>query len=122
MSRSVRPPEQDALQNMGSTLNKALSTRSNPERLGDAVAAKGMLPEGGLSDICGTNDSPYRKVMKIMDAVRSYITLTGLHNSRERITEKFNDFILILHDDLGLKDVGQELAEECSKCFADYLL
>ena len=116
MSRSLRPPEQDALQNMGHTLNQALSTRSSPEQLGAIVAAKGMLPEGSRADICGMNDSPYRKVMKIMDAVRAFITLPGPRNDRERITEKFNDFVLILHDDLELKDVAQKLAEECSMC------
>ncbi len=120
MSHLVRPPEKDALQNMGHILNQALSTRSNPERLGAIVAAKGMLPEGGLDDIRGRNDSDYRKVMGIMSAVKSYITSPSHRNSRERITEKFNDFILILHNDLDLRDVAQDLAEECSKWVSIY--
>ena len=113
MSVSVRPPETDALQNMGAKLNQAISTRSNAERLGAAVAAKGMLSDGARADICGRGISEYSKVMRIMEAVRASITITGPNNSRDRITVKFNEFILILHNELDLKDIAQDLAEEC---------
>ena len=112
---SARPPEKDALQEVQYSLNRALSTRSNAQQLGGIVATKGWLSEDAMIDICGSKESEFTKVSNIMNAVRASITLAGLNNSRERITKKFDEFVLVLHDDLGLKDVAQDLVEACSK-------
>lgn len=111
---SGRFPEAVALQAMCAKLNSAIERQCDSTRLADFAISAGLLFEQKARDISSMGQtSEYIKVSGIMSAVKGQILITGgKGDPRARVTEKFNKFVLIIHD-LGLVDLAQDLVEEC---------
>ena len=106
---SQRTNERDALQKMTHTMNSTISKQSNATRFGEVMSSADFVSDDMVRDVVTKNDSQYDKVSEIMAAVHTKITTFG------NPTEKFNKFVLLLHDDLGLQALALELVKKLSE-------
>ncbi len=113
---SRRTKEGDVLQKMGATLNKVITQGSDSSRFGTAASSAGFMSQQsalGIATMTGVEE--YTKVSRIMAAVRDHITTYGGRQSVEKVTEKYNQFVLLVYDDLELNDLAQMLVDNLSK-------
>ena len=106
---SQRSNERDALQKMTHTMNSTISKQSSATRFGTVMSSDGFISDDMVRDVVTKNNSQYDKVNQIMTAVKSQITTFG------NPTEKFNKFVLLLHEDLNLQPLAQELIKMLSE-------
>ena len=106
---SQRTNERDALQKMTHTMNSTISKQSSATRFGEVMSSAGFVSDDMVRDVTTKNDSQYDKVSEIMAAVQTQITTFG------NPTEKFNKFVLLLHEDLNLRSLAQELIKMLSE-------
>ncbi len=107
---SRRTAEGDILQEMGSTLNDTISKQWSLERLGSVMSSAGFVSERTVEDITSIGGiSKYDKVSRIMSAVKDYITNSG------GVTQKFDQFIILLYNELRLEHLAQQLVEKLGK-------
>ena len=110
---SQRTKERDVLQKMGAILKESLSTQSNAENFGNRMSSAGFISDSALRDILSTMGvAESVKVGKIVEAAKAHITTSG---SAERVTEKFDQFVLVLYD-MHFDELAQQLVDELSKC------
>jgi hypothetical protein len=109
---SGRTLEEDVLQKKSSTIIKRIAVGSDLALFGSEVSgagfASGSAVNGNLN-MAGITDCD--KVRRIMNAVTTHITT---QSTPEVVTEKFNTFVLLLHDKLELKDLAKELTQALS--------
>lgn len=110
---SRRTKEGDVLQLMTATLNAITSNQSDPVRFGDVVCSAGFMSEKaarGIMSIGGITN--YDKVSRIMSAVVNHVTS---QSSPAVVTRKFNQFVLLLYNELSLDGLALQLVEKLSK-------
>lgn len=106
--------ESRVLQGMGSILNKTISNQSDLVVFGDAVSSANFVSEQLVNDIKSMGEtSKLDKVSRIMAAVKDRITFPSCP---EKITKRFNDFVLLIRDDLDLLDLAEQLVQKLGKC------
>ena len=97
---------------MGAALNQTLSTQSSADDFGSRMSSAGFISDPALSNILTTMGiSEYVKVSRIMAAAKAHVTTSG---SAKRVTEKFNQFVLILYD-MHLNELAEELVKKLCK-------
>lgn len=106
---SQRSKEGDVLQGMTATLNQTISDQSNPVRFGDAVSSAGFISQQTAMDITSMGITNYDKVRRITSAVVSHVTSQA---SPEVVSEKFDTFVVLVHDQLKLDGLATKLAEK----------
>lgn len=108
-----RTPEKDALQGMCAIIVKTLASKCDLALFGSFISGHKFLSQEGVQGILGVGvDSKLAKASNLMMAVDTHITTTG---SPEQTTKYFNEFVIILCEDLGLDDLAQQLVEKCQE-------
>lgn len=111
---SRRSKEGDVLRDMAATLNRTITAESDPVRFGDVMSSAGLIAEQAAMDVTSMAISEYDKVRRITSAVISHITNQA---SPEVITQRFDQFVLVLYDQLKLDDLANKLAAKlCELC------
>ena len=104
---SRRSKEGDVLREMTATLNRTITDQSDPVWFGDAVSSAGFISQQATMDITSTGTiSEYDKVRRIASAVVSHITC---QRSPEMVSQKFDQFVLLVHHQLKLDDLARKL-------------
>ena len=103
---SQRTNEKEVLRKMTHTMNSAISKQSGVTQFGAVMSSAKFVTDDMIQDVVTKNGSKYDKVSQIMAAVKAQITTFG------NPTEKFNKFVLLLHEDLNLQVLAQELLSE----------
>lgn len=107
--------ELDTLRSFIATINRTVteSVESAPRLLADYLVQHNLISKISASNIVSPSGLPdYNKISKLVSVVYSYIQTVP---TQEQATTVFNKFVLILHDDLGLKDLAKQLVQHCSK-------
>ena len=94
---------------MTAHLTKVISEQSNSERFASCCYSAVLITDEKASIPSLLGVSEYSKVGNILSAVKDCIT------SAPSVTEKFNEFVLLLHDDLKLTDLAVQLVEKLRK-------
>lgn len=113
---SRRTKEKDALQKMGATLNKVISAQSNATVFASAASSAGFISSDravGVASMTGVTE--YAKVGKIMAAVTDNITMCGVGGNLEKVTEKYNKFVLLVYHELELTELAVQLVDALRK-------
>ena len=108
-----RSKEGDVLRKMTATLNVAISKHSDPVRFADAAYSDGFIADQVRLDTMSLVSTAYLKVSKIMSAVESHITQQTTY---DEVCRMFNQFIILLHNKLELKDVARQLVDKLREC------
>ena len=106
---------------MTSTLNVAISQQSDPLRFADAAYSAGFISEEAKNDAMSSVRNDYGKVSKVVSVVKTHITQQANY---DKVCQKFDHFILLLHDELKMKDLARQLVEklrELAVCVASSL-
>ena len=107
-----RSAEGDVLTSLCLDINYVL--KSHLDSFADAVVSAGFVPQSTVSGIMSKHGtSAHSQAGQIMEAVRNIITT---QSTTGRITEKFDQFVILLHD-IRLDELSELLIEERSKCF-----
>ena len=101
--------EGNVLQLMTSTLNVTISKQTDPVRFADAVYSAGFISEETKMDSLSSMRNDYVKVSKVMSAVMTHITQ---QSSCDKVRRKFDQFILLLHGELKMKDLAKQLVDK----------
>ena len=104
-----RSEEGDVLRKMTSTLNTTITKHSDPVRFADAAYSDGFIADQMRLDSMSLVNTAYAKVSKIMSAVESHITQQTTY---DEVCQKFDQFIILLHNKLELKDVARQLVDK----------
>jgi uncharacterized membrane protein len=106
--------ESGVLQEMTATLNDTISIQSDPVRYSDVASSGGFMSGQTAMDITSMSITKYDKVSRITSAVVSHITNQA---SPKAITQKFDRFVLLLHNQLKLNILATKLVERlCEFC------
>ena len=100
-------PWKHVLQEFRPKIADAIDAKSSPERFGDALVGNGFITEQAKRDKVNVAVNDYTKVTKLLDAVSTHIKNAG---SKDRSTQRFNDFVAILKT-LGCKDIAKQLTQ-----------
>ena len=115
---SRKTVEGDVLREMGATLNSVISQQSDAARFGAALSSAGFVSGHVAEDQATVQGvSQYSKVSRLMAAAKDNITTSGGRHNPGRVTEKFNKFVLLLHDDLDLRELASQLAAALSELY-----
>jgi hypothetical protein len=89
---------------------KAIAKGSNLALFGAEVCGAGFASEDMVDGILGMTGAitTFEKVRRIISAVTTYITT---QSTPEMVTQKFDSFVLLVHDKLGLKDLARDLTQ-----------
>lgn len=110
-----RTPEGDTLQAMCPILNKTIS-KTDPVRFADCLIGAHFLSQDTAENITSVaGHSAYTKVSELMSAVKSCITSFASGRNPEKVTTRFNDFVLLLHEQLELTNLAEQLMDKCRK-------
>ena len=104
-----RNSEIDVLRKMTSTLNVAISLQSDPVRFADAVYSAGFITEEAKYDTMSNVRNDYGKVSKVMSIVTTHI---AQQLNYDEVCRKFDSFVLLLHDELTMKDLARQLVDK----------
>ena len=107
----TRTLEGDALEEMTATLNEGISSQTELIAFGEAMSSANFVASQLVRNAITRGEGNYFKVSTIMAAVTSHIS-TQL--TQEKRTQKFNEFVLILHN-LRLDNLAQQLVEKLRK-------
>ena len=107
-----RTLEGDALQDMTSILNHGISDQVQPIPFGEVMSSANFVSDQTVKNVTSRGGSNYTEVSAIMVAVRSHICT---QRKQEMVTQKFNEFVLILHNELRLDALAQQLVDKLSK-------
>ena len=112
---SRRTAERDAIRKMWAKLNQGISKQVAPERFASHLQSAGFISEHKAEDCISTlGHSTYLKTGELLRAASDQITsFAGDHP--DRVTQRFNEFVLLLSDELELSDLAQQLADKCRK-------
>ena len=99
----------DVLRTMTSTLNEAISEQSDPLRFADAVYSAGFITKDAKSDAMSSVRNRYGKVSQVMSIVETHIRQ---QLNYDEVCRKFDRFILLLHDELKMKDLATQLVDK----------
>ena len=100
-------PWKHALQEFRPTIADAIEANISPDRFGDALVGKRFITEQAKRDKVNAAVDNYTKVTKLLDAVSTDIKNAG---SKDRSTQRFNDFVAILKT-LGFTAIAQQLTQ-----------
>ena len=104
-----RSKEADLLREMTGPLNVAISDQSDPVRFADAAYSAGFISKETKNDSLSSVKNDYGKVSKVMSAVNTHITRQANY---DEVCRKFDRFIVLLHDELKMKDLAKQLVEK----------
>ena len=108
----TRTLEGDTLQEMTATLNEGISSQTEPFAFGEAMSSANFVASQLVRNaMIARGEGNYSKVSTIMAAVTSHISTQLMQEKR---TQKFNEFVLILHN-LRLDNLAQQLVEKLRK-------
>lgn len=102
------------LQGMTSTLNVIISVLSDPVQFADAAYSAGFITEQVKLDSMSSVSTAYVKVSKILSAVKNHITQQA---TCDDVCRKFDQFVILLHDQLKMKDLARQLVEGMRECY-----
>ena len=104
-----RTKEGEVLRVMTSTVNVAISKQSDPVRFADAAYSAGFISEELKMDSMSATSNDYGKVSKVMFAVMTHIKQQSEYG---QVCRKFDRFILLLCDELKMKDLAKQLVDK----------
>ena len=104
-----RNSEIDVLRKMTSTLIVTISRQSDPVRFADAVYSAGFITEEAKYDAMSNVRNDYGKVSKVMSIVTTHI---AQQLNYDEVCRKFDSFVLLLHDELTMKDLARQLVDK----------
>jgi len=108
--RSTRAPEKDTLQKEFATITNSIAHGTDLAQFGNYLSSNNFLSADavrGYLDV--TSDSKLEKTSKLMMAVRTNITSA---KRQEDITQRFDDFLKMLYEELALEDLAERLADK----------
>ena len=106
----TRTLEGDTLQEMTATLNEGISSQTEPVAFGEAMSSANFVASQLVRNAISRGEGNYSKVSTITAAVTSHISTQLMQEKR---TQKFNEFVLILHN-LKLDYLVQQLCGKAS--------
>ena len=106
-----RTPEQDALTKKWATINSALANQADLTEFGNFLVQHEFLPQQSVNNILsvGGHDN-LTKVTSLMRGVQSRIVTAS---SPSRTAQYYKSFVLLVHDDLHLTGLAQEMVDAC---------
>lgn len=107
---SRRTEEGLVLQRLTQRLIDNISASTSPPKFGDVMCGAGFITKQMAIDVTGISGvSDYTKVSRILSDVSNHITS---QHSGEMVTEKFDQFVMLLCDQLALDDLAQQLVQK----------
>lgn len=111
MSRQYR--ELDTLRKFTATINSHITESTEPRLLADLLFQHDLISKISGNNIVSPQGLPnYNKISKLVSVVYSYIQTVA---TQEQATTVFNKFVLIIHNDLKLKDLAEQLVKHCGE-------
>jgi hypothetical protein len=91
-----------------------IANNADLDLFGSEVHGAGFAPKNTVTGILSVGGATnFKKVRQIMNAVTTHITT---QSTPEMVTQRFNTFVLLLHDKLELDGVARDLTQALGKC------
>ncbi len=99
-----RSPENEALRNKWATVNLAIGSQTSITTFGNFLSQRGFLSPQIVRNFLSVGDIS-SQVNKLMGAVQTKIEYTP--------AKYYPEFVLLLHDDLKLTDLAEDMVATC---------
>ena len=104
-----RTPEQDALTKNWATINSALANQVDLTEFGNFLVQHEFLPQQSVNNILSGGQN-FTKLTSLTRGVQSRIVTAS---SPSRTAQYYKSFVLLVHDDLHLTGLAQEMVDAC---------
>jgi len=112
-------PEREAFRENWARIISAVSNQVSVTEFGNLLIAKNFSAKQTVNNILSVGTyADYDKVTNLMRLVETRVVYSP---SADKVAKRYEEFVTLLHDDLGLTDLAQEMVETCRKFYGRYI-